>query len=174
MAKETNSRKVVTGQVRFSYVNVFKPRAVEEGEREKYSVAILIDKSDTKTIKKCERAIAAALEQGTAKFGGKVPKNYKNPLRDGDEDREDDEAFENKMFINCSSVRKPAVVDEMLDPIMDADEFYSGCYGRASVDFYAFNFNGSKGVACGINGLQKLKDGENLGGANFDAEEDFG
>lgn len=165
--------KVITGKVRFSYANVFEPKAAQEGAEPKYSVSLIIDKNDKKTLKAIEKAIEAAIEAGKAKFGGKIPKNLKLPLRDGDEEREDDENYEGKMFVNASSSNKPGVVDEDLNPIMDREDFYSGCYGRASLNFYAFNVSGNKGVACGLNNLQFLEDGDRLsGGAS--AEEDFG
>ena len=123
---------------------------------------------------KIEKAIVAAAEEGKAKFGGKVPKQYKSPLRDGDIDREDDEPFADSMFVSANSTTKPGIVDENLDPILDKEEFYSGCFGRASVNFYAFNVSGNKGIACGLNNLQKLEDGERLSGGGSTAEEDFG
>ena len=119
-------------------------------------------------------AIKAALEEGKAKFGGKIPVTYKNPLRDGDAERPDDENYENSYFINANSARKPGLVDENLDPIIDKDDFYSGCFGRASINFYAFNVSGNKGVAAGLNNLQKLEDGVRLSGGGASAEEDFG
>lgn len=165
------STKVLTGKVRFSYANVFEPKSIN-GSDPKYSVAILIDKKDKKTLKKVEDAIQTAIEEGKAKFGGKIPKKLKLPLRDGDEER-DDEAYEGKMFINANSKSKPGVVDEDVNAIIDPDEFYSGCYGRATINFYAFNTNGNLGIAAGLGNLQKLEDGERLsGGAS--AEEDFG
>lgn len=169
-----SSTKVITGKARFSYANVFEPRAISEDQKAKYSVSIIIPKKDKKTIAKIEAAIKAAAEDGKAKFGGKVPKKYKQPLRDGDEDREDDEAYENSMFINANSLNRPGLVDENLDPIMDKEDFYSGCYGRASVNFYAYNVSGNIGIACGLNNLQKLEEGEKLGGAAASAEDDFG
>lgn len=165
--------KVITDKVRFSYAHVFEPAAIEEGQEKKYSVAIIIPKSNKKSIAKINEAIEAAIEEGKAKFGGKIPATLKKPLRDGDEERPDDEAYKNAYFINANSARKPGVVDENLDPIIDKDEFYSGCYGRASINFYAFNVSGNKGVACGLNNLQKLADGERLSGGST-AEEDFG
>lgn len=167
-----SSTKVITGpKVRFSYANVFEPKSINGGDA-KYSCALLIDKKDKKTLDKIEAAIKAAIEEGKSKWGGKVPKKLKMPLRDGDEER-DDEAYAGKMFLNANSSTKPGVVDEDLNPIMDQDDFYSGCYGRASINFYAFNSNGNQGIACGLNNLQKLNDGDRLsGGAS--AEEDFG
>lgn len=166
--------KVITGKVRFSYAHVFEPSAIKEDQDKKYSVSIIIPKKDKKTLKKIEAAIQEALEEGKTKFGGSIPKKWKNPLRDGDEEREDDENYENSMFINAASQRKPYVIDEDINDIMDKEEFYSGCYGRASVNFYAFNASGNKGIACGLNGVQKLEDGEHLGGSASTAEEDFG
>lgn len=168
-----SSTKVITGRARFSYANVFEARAIEEGQDPKYSVSVIIPKSDTKTVKAIQAAVKLALEEGKAKLGGKIPAKWKNPLRDGDEDRPDDEAYENAYFINASSKNKPGIVDKDLNELMDRDEFYSGCYGRASINFYAFNVSGNKGVAAGLNNLQKLEDGTRLsGGAS--AEEDFG
>lgn len=166
--------KVITDKVRFSYVNVFEPKAMNEGQEPKYSVSIIIPKSNKKLIKKIQRAIDEALEEGkNSKFGGKIPSNWKNPLRDGDVDRPDDEAYADSYFVNANSLRRPGLVDENLNPILDREEFYSGCFGRASVNFYPFSVSGNRGVACGLNNLQKLEDGERLaGGAS--AEEDFG
>lgn len=165
--------KVITGKVRFSYANVFTPKAINEGGKEKYSVSLIIPKSDKKTLGKIEEAIKTALEEGKAKFGGKIPSNYKNPLRDGDAEREDDENYKGCMFVNANSDNAPGIIDENKDEIMDKSEFYSGCYGRASINFYAFNMNGNKGVACGLNNLQKLEDGVRLAGGGASAEEDF-
>lgn len=165
--------KVITGKVRFSYVTVFDPKAIEEGQKPKYSVSLLIPKKDKKTVTKIKEAIEKALEEGKAKFGGKIPTSYKNPLRDGDLDFPDTEAYEDHYFVNANNTTKPGLVDEDLNPIMDKEEFYSGCYGRASVNFYAFNVSGNKGVACGLNNLQKLEDGDSLGGTKASAEDDF-
>lgn len=169
--------KVVTGaadNVRFSYAHVFEPSAMEEGMTKKYSVSILIPKTRKKLLAEIEAAIKLALEQGIAKFGGKIPANWKNPLRDGDTNYPDDEAYEGHMFINANNTRKPGVLDEHGNAILDAEEFYSGCYGRASVNFFAFNTAGNKGVGTSLSHLQKLKDGEKLGGNVASAESDFG
>ena len=170
-----NSTKVVTGKVRFCYVNVFEPTAMNEGDTPKYNICILIPKNDAKTLDKINKAIEAAKQAGKAKLAdknGKIPSNLKLPLRDGDDERGDDPAFEDMYFINANSQRKPSIVDKDLNPIMEKEEFYSGCYGRASINFYAFNVS-SKGIAAGLNNLQKLEDGEMLVGGST-AEEDFG
>lgn len=170
-----NSTKVVTGKVRFCYANVFEPTAMAEGDTPKYNVCILIPKSDTKTLEKINKAIEAAKQAGKAKLAdknGRIPSSIKTPLRDGDDERSDDPSFKGMYFINANSQRKPSIVDKDLNPIMEKDEFYSGCYGRASLNFYAFNVQ-SKGIAAGLNNLQKLEDGEMLAGGST-AEEDFG
>ena len=156
--------KIVTGKVRFSYANVFSPKASVEGGTPKYSVSIIIPKSDKETIAKITKAYEVTKAGAAAYFGGSVPKGLKGGLRDGDEEK-DDPAYANSYFINANSAQKPGVVDQDLNPIMDMNEFYSGCYGRASITFYPYNAQGSKGIACGLNNVQKLEDGEKLGGA---------
>ena len=171
------STKVVTGKVRFSYVNVFVPTAMDEGAPLKYSVSILIPKKDKKTLQKINEAIEAVIESKGAVFtkNGKRLSSLQLPLRDGDEDenKADDPVYNGHFFVNAKSKNKPGVVDEDLNPIMDANEFYSGCYGRASISFYAYDKNGNKGVACSLNNLQKLEDGEPLGNVSNPAS-DFG
>jgi hypothetical protein len=166
------STKVITGKVRFSYANVFEPKSIN-GSDPKYSVSLIIPKKDTATLDKIKAAIQLAEEEGKAKLGTIVRKTFKTPLRDGDDERPDDEAYKGCMFVNANSANRPGLVDVNTNPIITREEFYSGCYGRASVNFYAFNTAGNKGIACGLNNLQKLEDGERLsGGAS--AEEDFG
>ena len=167
--------KIVTGKVRFCYANVFEPTAMNDGDTPKYNICILIPKSDEKTVNAIKNAIEAAKQAGKAKIAdksGKIPSTLKTPLRDGDEERGDDPTFEDMFFINANTTRKPTIVDKDLNPIMSKEEFYSGCYGRASINFYAYNVS-SKGIAAGLNNLQKLEDGEMLAGGSS-AEEDFG
>lgn len=168
---DSNKTKVVTGVVRFSYANVWEPKSIN-GSDEKYSVSLIIPKTDKKTIIQIEAAVEAAKQEGKAKFGGKIPANLKLPLRDGDLDRSEDEAYKNSYFINANSKERPGIVDKSVKPILDQSEFYSGCYGRASIAFYAFNQNGNKGIACGLQNLQKLMDGEPLSSRSR-AEDDF-
>jgi hypothetical protein len=166
--------KVVTGKVRFSYAHVFEPQTGDdEGAKPKYSVSLIIPKKDTATLKKIEAAIEAAKVAGASKFGGKVPKNLKTPLRDGDLEREDDPNYADSMFMTASTTRKPQIVDASLDEIMSKEDFYSGCFGRASVNFYAYA-NKSNGVACGLNNIQKMEDGDRLGAEISTAAADFG
>lgn len=173
MATNEMSTKVVTGEVRFSYLHVFEPAKVEGSDEEKYSVSLIIPKSDTKTIKAIEKAIEIAKEAGKmSKFGGKIPANLKTPLRDGDIDREDDENYADCYFINANCKTQPGLVYKNGQRIIDSTDLYSGCYGLASITFYAFNSNGNKGIACGLNNLMKVRDGEPLGGRSR-AEDDF-
>lgn len=167
MSKET--KVIVPG--RLSYANVWEPQSIN-GSEPKYSVSVIIPKSDKATIQKIQQAVEQAKQEAISKFGGKIPANLKLPLRDGDIDRPDDEAYANSFFINCNSKQKPQVVDQQVQPILDQAEVYSGCYGRVSVTFYGFNSNGNRGVAAGLGNIQKLKDGEPLGG-RVRAEDEF-
>ena len=171
MANQNNSTKVVTGKVRLSYANVWEPASVNGGTP-KYSVSLIIPKTDTRTIDLINAAIDNAIKQGAAKFGGKVPNRaaLKLPLRDGDTER-DDEAYKGSYFVNANSTTAPQIVDTSVQPIIDRSEVYSGCYARVSINFYAFNSNGNRGIACGLGNIQKLADGEALGGKTTAAED---
>ena len=177
MAKFNNPTKVITGvNTRWSYVNAWEPKSINGGAP-KYSVSLIIPKSDTKTLEKIRAAIQAAYEEGQSKLKGNgrsVPalSALKTPLRDGDPERPDDEAYANSYFVNANSGTAPGIVDADRNPILERSEVYSGVYGRASINFYAFNSNGNKGIACGLNNLQKIRDGEPLGGKSR-AEDDF-
>lgn len=169
-AKRTGT-KVTTGKVRLSYAHLFEPHAIE-GNEPKYSVSVIIPKSDKETLQAIKEAVAEAKEQGKGKWNGKVPTNIKTPLRDGDVEREGDEAYAGCYFLNANSKNKPGVVDINVQPVLDATEVYSGCYGRLTLNFYAYNANGNKGIAAGLGNVQKLEDGEPLGGFTR-AEDDF-
>lgn len=168
--------KVVTGKVRFSYVNIFKSRAFQADQDAKFSICLLIPKEDKATLKKIRAAIDEAIQEGIGtKWNGKKPANIKLPLRDGDEERADEAPeYADMMFLNANSTQKPGIVDKDLNEILDPDEVYSGCWGRASINFYPFSVNGNKGIGVGLNNVQKLKDGERLGDARASAESDFG
>ena len=171
---DQNPTRIVTGEVRLSYANVWEPNSVQ-GDKPKYSVSLIIPKSDTATITAIEKTVDAAIEQGIGKFGGKRPNKaaLKLPLRDGDIER-DDEAYANAYFLNANSLTAPQVVDQEVAPILDRSEVYSGFYARVSLSFYAFNTNGNRGIACGLGNIQKTRDGESLGGGRVSAETDFG
>ena len=178
MANQKNFSATKMGiPCRISYANIWEPKAINGGD-EKYSVSCLIPKSDKKTIARIQKAVEAAKEDGkTRKWGGKIPPNLKLPLRDGDIDRPDDENYEECYFLNASSKDAPQVVDRKVNPVLDPMMVYSGCYCNVSVNFYAFNANGNRGVAAGLGNIQFVRDGERLSGkasadADFDALED--
>ena len=169
--------KVITGKdTRWSYANVWEPKSINGGAA-KYSVSLIIPKSDTVTVNKIKAAIQAAYIEGESTLRGNsraVPplKSIKTPLRDGDLERSGDEAYKNSYFVNANSKIAPGIVDANKQDIIDRSEVYSGVYGRASINFFAFNSNGNKGIACGLNHLQKIRDGEPLGG-RLSAADDF-
>ena len=171
-----NPMKVITSpETRWSFANVWEPKAIN-GSNPKYSISLVIKKNDP-CIPKIKAAIQAAYEEGAAKLKGNgksVPPlaAIKNPLRDGDVERPDDPVYAGCYFINANNTAKPGIVDANRQDIIDRSEVYSGVYGRASINFYAFNSNGNKGIACSLNNLQKIKDGEPLGG-HASAQDDF-
>lgn len=173
--------KVTTGKVRLSYAHLFEASSIE-GNEPKFSVSVIISKDDKETLKAIKDAVEEVKETSKAKWGGKVPATLKTPLRDGDAERPDDDAYTNCYFLNASSKNKPGVVDQNVHAVLDATEVYSGCYGRLTINFYAFSASGNKGVAAGLGNVQKLAEGEPLGGftraeTDFDAvastEDDF-
>ena len=171
MANKENSTKVVTGVVRLSYANVWEPASIN-GSKPKYSVSLIIPKDDKATVDAINRAVENAIKDGAAKFGGKIPPrgSLKLPLRDGDAER-DDEAYKGSYFVNANSTTAPQIVDRQVQPILDRGEIYSGCFARVSVNFYAFNSNGNRGIACGLGNIQKIRDGDPLGGKTSAADD---
>lgn len=178
MGKLTGT-KLITDEVRMSYVHVFEPREGLDGGAAKYGVTLLIPKSNKKLIKQIEKGIEAAIAAGVEKFGKKFPKNPTTTFYDGDEAENVGEEYEDHMFLRCSSKNKPGVIKKApagsaanTIELTDESEFYSGCYGKASVVFGPYDANGKKGVTCFINNLLFTNDGERLaGGAS--AESDF-
>ena len=170
---DTNVR---LGMVRFSFPYLFEKRKNEEGQPNKYSLCCLIPKSDKATVAMFNEAYEAAREKGkTEKWGGKIPAKVKSPLHDGDIDREDDPAFKDCWFFNCSSKQAPGVrVKEagVISDALDSSEVYAGSYGCVTVNFFPYNSNGNVGVGVGLNNVIKLEDGERLGGSRS-ADEDF-
>lgn len=173
----SNPMKVITGpNTRWSYANVWEAKSINGGTP-KFSVSLIVPKSDTRTVGKIKAAIEAAYHEGEARLKGNgksVPplSAIKTPLRDGDTERPDDPAYANAYFINANAATAPGIVDADRNVIITRSEVYSGVYGRASINFYAFNSNGNRGIACGLNNLQKIRDGEPLGGKSR-AEDDF-
>lgn len=176
------SKKVVTGKVRGSYVNVFRPRLNDMSGQDEYSMSLLIPKSDTATVAKIKAAINAAKAE---KFPGKTPANFRSPLRDGDEERGDDPAYVGHWFMNVKSKNKPGIVDKDRNEVIDADEFVSGDYCRVSINAYGYDVSGNRGVSFGLGNVQVLAKGEPLSSRaraeddfdddwNDDTEDDFG
>ena len=153
--------KVITGvNTRWSYANVWEAKAMEGG-KPKFSVSLIIPKSDTVTVGKIKTAIEEAYREGQSKLKGNaksVPalSTLRTPLRDGDLERPDDPAYANAYFVNANSATAPGVVDANRNDILDRSKVYSGCYGRASINFYAYNTNGNRGIACGLNMVNLL------------------
>lgn len=177
-----NPTKVITGKVRLSYCHLFKAEAIEEGSEPKFSTAILIRKDDKVTLAKIEEAVNFLKEEAKKKYNGKLPAKFKTPLRDGDEERSDDEAYADHFFLNASSKNKPGVVglekgtDGKYKTIEDEEAVYSGCFARVSLNLYLFDVSGNRGIAAGLNNVQKVADGERLAGrsdANADFAEEF-
>ena len=178
---ENVTTKVKIGEVRFSYVHIFTPEAVAEGSDKKYSVSLIIPKSNKKLVAEIKTAIDAAIEAGVAqKFGGKRPLNLRSPLRDGDLEKADDDAYAGAYFINATSKTKPGVVKRVkingqnkLVEVVDEQDIYSGCYGIVSINFFPYNNAGNKGIGAGLNNVLKTNDGDYLGGRSS-AQTDFG
>lgn len=176
VTKNTPVTKVII-PCRISFANIFEPKAINGGD-EKYSVSCVIPKSDKATLMKIHKAVEAAKEDGKVrKWNGKIPPNLKLPLRDGDIDRPDDETYQDCMFVNATSKDAPGIVDRRVQPVTDPMMVYSGCYCNVSVNFYAFNANGNRGVAAGLSNIQFVRDGGRLSGrvsaeAEFDALEE--
>lgn len=170
--------KVTTGKVRFSFVHVFQPHANNLGQEAKYSITILIPKTDTATLTQIQSAMDMAAQEGlVTKFNGQMPAMLKNPLHDGDGLRSNGEPFgeecKGHMVLTASSKQRPEVVDANVQAILNPADVYSGCYGRVSLNFFAYNTNGNRGIGCGLNNVQKLNDGDPLGGRTS-AKDDFG
>jgi len=176
----TNTQ-VVTGEVRLSFVNVFEPKAVKEGDTPKYSVTAIIPKSDVKTVNAIKAAIQAAAENGAQKhFGGRVPTNVNNTFKDGDTEVDDlgelkkikYPEYNDSYYIRLSTKFPPKVLDANRQEILDPTELYSGCYGRVSMTFFAYSGDGRRGVSASLNNVMKTRDGEPL--TNMLSGDEFG
>lgn len=174
---QEQTTKIITGLVRFSYFNGWEPKKNDDG-KEKYGLSIIISKDDKVTLDKINAAVESAKQIGKDKnWKGKIPGLLKLPLRDGDAERPEDPAYANSYFLNANSDRAPGIVGTEKDKdgkpkeITDRSLVYSGCYGRVSINFYPFDGK-QNGVAAGLQGIQKVKDGEPLSGGS-NAKEDF-
>ncbi len=163
----TNTASAATKVVvpcRISFANIWEPKSIN-GSEEKYSVSLLIPKTDKATLTKIGKAIEAAKEAAKSKkWGGKIPPNLKTPMHDGDIDRPDDENYAGHFFFNATSKDAPQIVDRKVQPILDPMECGSGDYCNVSVNFYGFAASGNKGVAAGLQNIQLVRHGERLAG----------
>lgn len=174
------STKVVTGKVRFSFCHIFEPQASQDGGEPKYSVTLLIPKSDTTTLGKIKEAMAEAREKFCSKNGASaLPAKPVHTLYDGDGQRNNGDDFgpecKGCYVITVSSKQKPVIVDAFRNTVTDPGEVYSGCYGRAAINFFGYNSHGKKGISAGLLSIQKLADGEPFGtvGSASDFDDDY-
>lgn len=157
---------------RLSYANLFEPKGFP-GQEPKYSTACLIPKDDEATIKVIKAAInEAANRDKDKKWGGKIPKDLRSPLRDGDEDRPEDEIYEGHFFLNANAQakRQPKLMTRVKGQEATEDDLYSGVYAVVVVNFFGYNTSGNKGIGVGLLAVQKLKDGEALAGGKVDVD----
>lgn len=173
-----NSTKMVTEKVRLSYAHLYTPYAAMPGQEPKYSTTILIPKTDVATMHRIQSAIQSAIANGVqTKWNGARPANPKDPLWDGDGLRQNGEPFgeecKGHWVMTASSKLMPQVVDLELNPIIDQTQVYSGMYARVSLNFFPYSNSGNRGIGCGLGNVQKIADGEPLGGRSS-AEDDFG
>jgi hypothetical protein len=167
MAAKSNKVKFVTDKVRFSFVHVFEPAQTLNGSM-KYSASILIPKTDKAGVAAFNKALEETKQANLSYFGGNIPKNLKVFFRDGDAEK-DDPIYAGHYFFNANSNEQPGIFDENKNAILDKSEFYSGCYGKASITMYPYDVSGTKGIAFGLNAVMKTEDGEKLGGATASA-----
>lgn len=158
---------ITTAKVRASYVHIFQPRTMEGSTEAKYSVTLLIPKSDTHTLNTIYAEIEKVKQESAQKvFGGHVPPGCRIPIYDGDGLRPSGEQFGEEcrghMVMAASAKQQPAIVDLGMQAIINPAEVYSGCYIRANINFFAYNTSGNKGIGCALNGVQKIEDGEPL------------
>ena len=172
--------KVITGKVRFSFCHIFEPQAPTGGGDPKYSVTLLIPKSDTATFEKMKAAMMEARENFCKRNGASaLPPKPNHTLHDGDGVRDSGDPYgpecKGCWVITVSSKQKPVIVDVFRNEITDPGEVYSGCYGRAAINFYGYNSNGKKGISAGLLSIQKLSDGEPFGtvGSADDFNDDY-
>lgn len=178
MSNQISQTHIVTGKVRLSYVHLFTPHANQQGGEPKYSTTILVPKSDIATKQRMDAAIAAAIQQGVSgKWNGTRPPQVKNPIWDGDGVRQNGEPFSQECkghwVLTASSNQPQEIIDINMNPIINQTEVYSGIYARVSINFFPYFNSGNKGIGCGLGPIQKLEDGEPLGGGHISAATAF-
>jgi hypothetical protein len=167
--------KVITGKVRFSFLNWASPRKNELNGKEEFGTELLIPKEDTETVTAIKAAMKAAL---VSKFGDKFPPKLRNPLKDGDTETKADgtplaDYYQNHYFLRVKSTEAPGVIDSKGKQLTNANDFVSGDYGRASITAFAYDQAANKGVSFYLNNLQLLEKGEPFG-SKSSASDDFG
>jgi len=176
MTKNTRPTDVVTGKVRFIFPHVFFPQEWPGGEQS-YRITALISKEDSQTKEAVDAAIGAATQVGALKVWGDIPHEIASPIHDGDGTRPSDGVlygsdYKGFWVLTASSKYRPGVVDRDCKTIADETAIYGGIFGRVSLRFYPYSYNGRAGVGCGLNHIQKLADGEPLGYSSR-PEDDF-
>ena len=168
--KELLTTKVVTPEITCSFPYLFEVSDYTG----KYGLSIPIPEDEKEFIKKLNNCIGNAAENKWGKTSRKeIGKKIASPLRSGNDEKGDDEVYQDTVFFSANSNKRPGVVDKGVNPVMDQEDVYPGCIIRASVIFYAYDFKGKKGVACGLQNVMKVKDGTPLGGKSNPAD-DFG
>jgi len=157
--------KLMTPSFRVSFPSVFTPSAGFDGQEAKYSLVMLFEKHTDLT--EMKKAVEDCIKE---KWGVKVPKDLRSPFRDGDEKELD--GYKGCVFVKASSKQRPGLVDKDLQPIISQDEFYPGCFARATLSVFAYEKSGNRGVSFGLQNIQKLDDGESFLG-KVSPEEDF-
>lgn len=177
-----NATNITTGEVRLSYVHLFKPYAAVQGQEEKYSCTILIPKTDTATMQRVNAAVEAATQRGLSeKWNGQRPPMIPKPIHDGDGTRPSDgmpygPECKGHWVLTASAKAEypPEIVDAAGSPVINQSEIYSGVYAYVNITFYPYAFGGKKGIGCGLGPVMKLRDGEPLGGSRMSAVQAFG
>lgn len=171
MATKTETATKVAA--RLSYAKIHTPE-VDDAGKTKYSCALIIDKSDKASMDAINGILKEMEADVKAANKGKLPPRWKSPIRDGDEEKPDDEVYAGKIWLNCSSKNKPSLFKKVsgeVVPIDSEDEMYSGCYVKAKINFFTFDVDGNKGIGVGLLGLFKWKDGEKLSGGGASAND---
>lgn len=172
--------KILTPKFRVSFPSVFEARAAFEGQEKKYSLVMLFDiaeiKKDPEQLKLWNAMLQSVKDAAREAWGDKIPPSLKNPFRDGREKPEYDGYGEGIIFVNASTKTRPGIVDRKMQRIIEPEDFYAGCYARATVNPFTWTKMGKSGVSFGLQNIQKIEDGEPFGGktkpeADFDALE---
>lgn len=170
---KVDGTKVVCGPCRLSYVHLINPEQVCGQGEPKFTVSVLIPKTETKTIAAINKALETAKENGKQKvWGGTIPNKLDIPLRDGDIDKEGDENYAGQYYVSAKSLRRPGIIDKNKEPLTSEDDVYSGMWGLVSITLFPYDKAGKKGVGVGLNNVMKTKDDERFGGG-ASAETDF-